>query len=119
MSATAAAGTWIERTGFVRRRAGRVNGRDAQRRATRTWPLALGVVLIMILCCLLVWVRLQVVRTGYQLSTARRVEQRLGHEERELAIELATLTSPRQLERLARSRLGMQPPESGQVINVR
>ncbi len=120
MSATATAGTWIERTGgFARRRAERVSGRAARSRGARTRLLALGVVLVMVLCCALVWVRLQVVRTGYQLSTARRVEQRLGQEERELAIELATLTSPRSLERLARGRLGMQPPEPGQIINVR
>jgi len=120
MSVMAAAGTWIERTGgFARRRGERLHGRAAQRRSVRPWPLALGFVLVMVLCCALVWVRLQVVRTGYELSTARRVEQRLGHEERELAIELATITSPRPLERLARSRLGMQPPEPGQIINVR
>lgn len=120
MSATAIVGTWMERTGgFARRRTGRTQGRLTPRRGARTWLLALGGILVVVLCCALVWVRLQVVRTGYELSTARRVEQRLGHEERELAIELATLTSPRPLERLARSRLGMQPPEPGQIVNVR
>jgi len=64
----------------------------------------------------LVWVRLQVIHTGYDLSTARQLERRLEQEERELRIEISTLTSPRRLEDVARNRLGMGPPAPGQII---
>jgi cell division protein FtsL len=65
----------------------------------------------------LVWVRLHVVHTGYELSTARQLELRLEQEQRELEIEIATRTSPRRLEEVARRRLGMGPPAPGQVVS--
>jgi len=61
---------------------------------------------------------LQVVDGGYELSTARRLAHRLEQEQRELEIEIATLTSPRRLETLARERLGMAPPSPGQIVSV-
>ena len=67
---------------------------------------------------LLVWVRLQVVHTGYQLSAARHLAHRLEQEQRELELEIATLKSPRRIERLAHERLGMGPPASGQVVTL-
>ena len=72
--------------------------------------LLVGVVLVH------VWLRLQVVKTGYVLATATKLQTRLEQENRELQIELATLTSPDRLEALARRRLGLVPPEKGQVI---
>ena len=63
-----------------------------------------------------VWLRLQVVHTGYVLSTTSKLQNRLEQENRELKIELATLTSPERLESLARQRLGLRTPEKGQVI---
>ncbi|HEY5543014.1 MAG TPA: cell division protein FtsL [Candidatus Binatia bacterium] len=63
-----------------------------------------------------VWLRLQVVHTGYVLSTTSKLQSRLEQENRELKIELATLTSPERLELLARQRLGLRTPEKGQVI---
>lgn len=63
-----------------------------------------------------VWLRLQVVHTGYVLSTTSKLQSRLEQENRELKIELATLTSPERLELLARQRLGLRAPEKGQVI---
>ena len=53
---------------------------------------------------------------GYVLSTTSKLQSRLEQENRELKIELATMTSPDRLEALARRRLGLKPPEKGQVI---
>lgn len=77
--------------------------------------IALAVVL-MGLVWLHVWLRLQVVRMGYVLSTTSKLQSRLEQENRELKIELATMTSPDRLESLARRRLGLKQPEKGQVI---
>jgi cell division protein FtsL len=63
-----------------------------------------------------VWLRLQVVHMGYVLSTTSKLQSRLEQENRELKIELATMTSPERLESLARRRLGLRQPEKGQVI---
>ena len=63
-----------------------------------------------------VWLRLQVVHMGYALSSAAKLQSQLEQENRELKVELATLTSPDRLEAMARQRLGLAPPEKGQVI---
>src|SRR5688500_18451328 len=63
-----------------------------------------------------VWLRLQVVHMGYVLSTTTKLQGRLEQENRELKIELATMTSPERLESLARRRLQLAQPQKGQVI---
>jgi cell division protein FtsL len=63
-----------------------------------------------------VWLRLRVVNEGYGLSATTKLQQRLEQEQRELRLEYATLTSPERIEALARRRLGLRPPEKGQVI---
>lgn len=75
--------------------------------------LAFGFVGIVLLH---VWLRLQVVQVGYVLSTTSKLQSRLEQENRELKVELATLTSPDRLEALARQRLGLAAPEKGQII---
>jgi cell division protein FtsL len=63
-----------------------------------------------------VWLRLRVVHMGYVLSSASKLHHQIEHENRELKVELATLTSPDRLETMARQRLGLKPPQKGQVI---
>jgi cell division protein FtsL len=63
-----------------------------------------------------VWLRLQVVHMGYVLSTTTKLQGRLEQENRELKVEMASLTSPDRLEAMARRRLGLMPPEKGQVL---
>ena len=88
-------------------------------RVMRGWlvrrALVLGGVLV-VLCLLDVWLRLQVMHVGYELSAARQMQLRLEHEERELEVELATLRDPGRLGELARHRLGMVDPVKGQVV---
>jgi cell division protein FtsL len=87
----------------------------ARRRRCFVWTAFLTSALIG-LVLVHVWLRLQVVNLGYALSTSSKLQNRLEHENRELKIELATMTSPDRLEALARRRLGLRPPEKGQVI---
>ena len=63
-----------------------------------------------------VWLRLQVVHLGYELSSTSKLQNQLEQENRELKVELATLTSPERLEATVRSRLGMVEPSTGQVV---
>ena len=85
------------------------------------WRRHYWAVLLLSLCLvgvvlLHVWLRLQVVRFGYALSTTSKLQSQLEQERRELTVELATLTSPDRLEAMARKRLGLVAPEKGQVI---
>ena len=111
------------RTLTVRRPLVRPAG-DAGRllRAMRGWlvrrALALGGVLIA-LCMVQVWLRLQVMHVGYELSVARQMQLRLEHDRRELEVELATLRDPGRIDDLARHRLGMVDARKGQVVTLR
>lgn len=118
MSAIGAPQSWLGHATDVRGR-GRVAAMRrrmtaVERRLTR--QLGLGSLVALGIALTLVWVRLQLIHTGYDLSTARQLERRLEQEQRELRIEIATLTSPRRLEDVARTRLGMGPPAPGQII---
>ena len=101
------------------RKAAIVKRERAPRSSASRWRLALGVFLglgLIVAVLVHVWLRLQVLRMGYMLSTTSRLQTRLEQENRELKVELATLTSPDRLEALARHRLGLAAPEKGQVI---
>ena len=65
-----------------------------------------------------VWLRLQVVRLGYVLSATSKLQGQLEQENRELRLELATLSSPDRMGKLARARLGLREPEKGQLVNL-
>lgn len=78
-------------------------------------PIGLGCVLVA-LALVLVWQRLRVVQLGYVLSATSKVQRKLEQENRELKLELATLTAPGRLELMARRRLGLQDPRKGQVV---
>lgn len=81
----------------------------------RIWGLGLSLCLVG-LALFHVWVRLQVVHLGYVLSTTSKLHDQLEQENRELKVELATLTSPERLEAMARLRLGLREPEKNQVV---
>jgi cell division protein FtsB len=79
---------------------------------------ALGAVLVL-LCLVQVWLRLQVVDVGYQLSAARSMLDRLDHEHRQLRAEIATLQDAGSLANAARAKAGLVEPQKGQVIELR
>lgn len=112
MSAAGARKLWRFRF-FRRRREERMAA--ATGRGVLLPALLLGFSLVG-LALLQVWLRLQVIHVGYVLSTTSKVQSELEQENRELKLELATLTSPDRLEERARARLGLREPEKGQVV---
>jgi cell division protein FtsL len=80
--------------------------------------VGVGLLIVVLLGVVLVhvWLRLQVVHMGYVLSTASKLQSRLEQENRELKVELATLTTRDRVDQMARRRLGLMPPQKGQVI---
>jgi len=65
-----------------------------------------------------VWLHLQTTELGYELSALHRLVDRLSAERSELEVELATLTSPRTLDGVAKMRLRMRPPRDGQIVGL-
>ena len=96
-----------------RERVDRLDKRKRWRQIVATFFLALCLVGVALLH---VWLRLQVVHMGYVLSSTSKLQGQMEQEHRELKVELATVTSPERLEAMARKRLGLMPPEKGQVI---
>lgn len=91
--------------------------RAAARRGEALLPIVLSCLLVA-LALLMVWQRLRVVQLGYVLSTATKLERRLEQTNRELKLELGSLTAPDRVETMARKRLGLKDPERKQVVVV-
>jgi len=87
------------------------------RRSPRARALALFAVTVFFTTAALahVWVRLQVVRLGYQISNETEREKRLQQVHRKLQVERALLRSPERLERFARDRLNLTMPDPGTI----
>jgi len=96
----------------------RAHSNRAEQAVRRRRHLGVGLLVVVFLGVVLVhvWLRLQVVRMGYVLSTASKLQSRLEQENRELKVELATLTTRDRLDEMARRRLGLTPPQKGQVV---
>jgi cell division protein FtsB len=91
--------------------------RAVRSRISRRIALLGGV--LVLLCLVQVWLRLQVVDVGYQLSAARSMLERLDHEHRQLRAEIATLQDASSLADAARAKAGLVEPQKGQVIELR
>jgi cell division protein FtsL len=102
----------------VRRPPRAAAGERIRRKQGRRHRFGVAVLAIILVGVVLahVWLRLQVVQMGYVLSTTSKLQSKLEQEQNELKVELATLMSPERLEAMARKRLGLVPPEKGQVI---
>ena len=80
------------------------------------------VVTLMMLICLMgtgigyVWSNFERTQIGYDLSQLKKEEMRLTEINQKLKLELATMKSPQNLERLAIQKLGLSPPKPEQII---
>ena len=66
-----------------------------------------------------VWSRIQVIRLGYEISSALKEEKTLTEANKKLRLEIATLKSYARIERLAVEELRMTKPKAQQVIVIR
>ncbi len=62
-----------------------------------------------------VWIRVQIVRVGYEISEANQEQRVLFQTHEWLKMRIASLRSPERIEPLARGKLGLMPPERQQV----
>lgn len=66
-----------------------------------------------------VWVRLRIVRLGYELSRESAQTSRLERLLQKLSVEHSLLRNPKRIEELARRRLGLRGPKPGEVRLIR
>ncbi len=65
-----------------------------------------------------VWERVDVVRVGYQVERLKVQKTALERERDELQVKFSKLTSPERIARVATDKLGLVPPQPGQVVVV-
>jgi len=75
--------------------------------------------LLLSLLLLYVWERVDIVRLGYHVERLKARKLAMQRERDELQVKLSTLTAPDRLARAATDRLGMMPPQPGQVVLVK
>jgi cell division protein FtsL len=68
---------------------------------------------------LYVWERVDVVQVGYHIEQMKSKKVALERERDELRLKVSTLTSPDRIAKAATDKLGMLPPQQGQVRLVR
>ena len=102
------------------REKGSLQKRRVRRKEASLSPLQLLLILLLFLELLfLVWTRLETVRLGYEISRLTRIKDQLERENKELRVEMATLSSAPQLEERIRKELSLFPPSKGKVIIVK
>jgi cell division protein FtsL len=66
-----------------------------------------------------VWSRIQVIRLGYEISSALKQEKTLTETNKRLRLEIATLKSYGRIEKFAVDELKMAKPKPEQVVVIR
>lgn len=75
----------------------------------------LGIIGVLLL---FVWERVDIVRVGYRIEQLKTQKISLQREQDELRVKVSALTAPDRIAKAATEKLGMFPPQSGQVVMV-
>jgi cell division protein FtsL len=67
---------------------------------------------------LFVWERVDIVRVGYRVEQLKTQKVALQREQDELRVKVSALTAPDRIAKAATEKLGMIPPQPGQVVMV-
>lgn len=86
-------------------------------RLTAPYLIALAAVAFSLF--LYLWTRVSVTTLNYEIARLKEQERTLARTNRELTIELDTITSPANLERAGRERFSLSYPDDSSVIIVR
>ena len=71
-----------------------------------------------VIALLFVWVRIQVIQLGYEVSKIRKETTELREQKNRLEAEIAELKSPSRIEAIAKERFGMRLPQSNEIVTV-
>ena len=80
----------------------------------KTLTIVAGVMLVFVF----VWERVDVVRLGYQIERLKTQKVLLERERDQLQVKFSALTAPERIARVATEKLGLVPPQQGQVLMV-
>ena len=81
----------------------------------KTLTIVAGVLLVFVF----VWERVDVVRVGYQVERLKTQKVLLERERDQLQVKFSALTAPERIAKVATEKLGLVPPQQGQVLMVR
>ena len=80
----------------------------------KTLTIVAGVLLVF----MFVWERVDVVRLGYQIERLKTQKVLLERERDQLQVKFSALTAPERIAKVATEKLGLVPPQQGQVLMV-
>lgn len=84
----------------------------------RSWMPIWTIPLLIAFAITSVWIRLSIVGTSYSIDLTDRAIRDLQQQKQEIGLRVAALRSPRRLELLAKTRYGLEPARSEQVIHL-
>ena len=87
-----------------------------RRRFIRQISILIAAAVVMALA--FVWIRIQVIQQGYEVSRLRKETNDLREQKNILKSDVETLKSPERLEQIAREHFGMRLPQSNEVVLV-
>jgi cell division protein FtsL len=79
---------------------------------------ALTIVAGVLLVFIFVWERVDVVRLGYQIERLKTQKILLERERDQLRVKVSALAAPERIAKVATEKLGLVPPQQGQVLMV-
>jgi len=82
-------------------------------------PFLLALLLLFLGLLFMVWVRLEVLGLGYEISHLKAQKDELLLRKKELTLERASLCSAQEIERRAKEELSLVYPKEGQVVIIR
>ena len=80
----------------------------------KTMTIVAGVLLVFVF----VWERVDVVRLGYQIERLKTQKILLERERDQLQVKYSALIAPERIAKVATEKLGLVPPQQGQVLMV-
>ncbi len=80
----------------------------------KTLTIVAGVILVFVF----VWERVDVVRLGYQIERLKTQKVLLERERDQLQVKFSALSAPERIAKVAMEKLGLVPPQQGQVLMV-
>jgi cell division protein FtsL len=80
----------------------------------KTLAIMAGLMLVFVF----VWERVDVVRLGYQIERLKIQKVLLERERDQLQVKFSALTAPERIAKVATEKLGLVPPQQGQVLMV-
>jgi len=84
-----------------------------------TAPYLIALTAIAFSLFLYLWTRVSVTTLNYEITSLKQQERVLARTNRELTIELDTITSPASLDRIGRERFSLTYPADSSVVIVR